>query len=443
MAYPYTQRQLGFFKAALKIIDGALRGEDTAGNGTESLVVTQLPPQVASAVVVEPVVEEFIQEVESSAADMFADPEALYLQVVDEVLQSEPLTESIPEFVQVGEEAFLPEAVSTPIQDNIEPASVVVGQDQIFNEPLVTEVSDFNAAYYFSELRWHKKSTATESPAYADLAEQKAPIETIVVTPVISEPSATTPVMASALLVVEPDVVSVSEKSSLEYFSVLPWASEKSQATEIEEEVLPEIVELQSKVIESIASDSDDAEDSVLVATPPLVTEIIAKGVGDYFAGLPWEFEAPSYWDLKRTETQQATEPEESTNDINPYAWLDEEIFEEVQDEYSIEHTDIVSTDAPLDVDSVENELPVSAFFANLPWQATTLKNALVDEQKNAEKFFQALPWRFDRPKVQSSLADIAGLATQTALNAAQRTRVEEHKPVMQVAKHYFNALPW
>jgi len=92
---------------------------------------------------------------------------------------------------------------------------------------------------------------------------------------------------------------------------------------------------------------------------------------------------------------------------------------------------------------------PSKAFFQALPWQGTTLSVGFADAAlppaqmpKASKAFFRALPWQGHSPDHSingSDFADIAAIATQTALQAAQRSVGKQGIP----AASFFKALPW
>lgn len=92
---------------------------------------------------------------------------------------------------------------------------------------------------------------------------------------------------------------------------------------------------------------------------------------------------------------------------------------------------------------------PSQAFFRALPWQGTTVSVSFTDAAlppaqmpKASKAFFRTLPWQGHSaaPGINSGdFAGIAAIATQTALQAAQRSVGKQGIP----AASFFKALPW
>ncbi len=127
---------------------------------------------------------------------------------------------------------------------------------------------------------------------------------------------------------------------------------------------------------------------------------------------------------------------------------------------------DVVAETLVAPAHSLANTQTCSAFFQALPWEkaavAPVVADALVEKtaqpslanNQTCSAFFQALPWETGKAlpaqkmdlvaaMASNDITAIANLATQSAIQSAQRG-VQQNQPVVRpVASAFFQSLPW
>lgn len=100
-----------------------------------------------------------------------------------------------------------------------------------------------------------------------------------------------------------------------------------------------------------------------------------------------------------------------------------------------------------------------AVFFNALPWQTPAPQTARTPspptlaplaQAATAKSFFHGLPWQGDTTTGDVTetvkhldVSSIAGLATQTALQAAQKGASLQNQPTAKTASGFFQSLPW
>ncbi len=100
-----------------------------------------------------------------------------------------------------------------------------------------------------------------------------------------------------------------------------------------------------------------------------------------------------------------------------------------------------------------------AVFFNSLPWQTPAPQTAripspptagLLAQEATAKSFFHGLPWQGNtktgdvtETAKHLDVSSIAELATQTALQAAQKSASLQNQPTAKTASGFFQSLPW